>query len=203
MNTPAHLAASLLVWRHEPGWRGAAATTFGAALPDLPMFGFYVWQKTIGSPETQIWGDLYFRDGWQLFFDLFNSIPLAALVALFCFWRRLPLGVLIASSAALHMLCDLPVHNDDAHRHFLPANWRFHSPLSYWDPEHYGRYFMPLEFLGAMAASFWVATHGRHRPMRWIAGFNFGFYVFILVAVFGWIAYGSLLSGLHDAGRAG
>ena len=39
MNTPAHIAASVLVWRNEPGWANATAVTLGAVLPDLPMFG--------------------------------------------------------------------------------------------------------------------------------------------------------------------
>ena len=46
MNTPAHVAASLLVWRKEKGTMAASAVVLGALLPDLPMFGFYGYQKS-------------------------------------------------------------------------------------------------------------------------------------------------------------
>jgi hypothetical protein len=43
---------------------------------------------------------------------------------------------------ALHGLFDLPLHHDDGHRHLFPiSNWRFSSPISYWDPNHYGQIF--------------------------------------------------------------
>jgi len=48
----------------------------------------------------------------------------------------------------LHIAGDLPLHNDDAHRHFFPfSNWRFISPVSYWDPKHYGTIVAPIEIL--------------------------------------------------------
>jgi hypothetical protein len=77
MNTPAHLAASLAVWNKENHWSNAFAVAFGAVLPDLPMFGFYIYQKAIGSSERLIWTELYFKEHWQYIFDIFNSLPLA------------------------------------------------------------------------------------------------------------------------------
>ena len=183
MNTPAHIAASILVWRNEPGWRGAAAVTFGALLPDLPMFGFYVYQKVIGSPERQIWSTLYFADHWQLLFDFFNSIPLALLVITICVYLRSPIGVLIAASAMLHMLCDFPLHHDDAHRHFWPLNWRFESPISYWDPAHHGRLFAIIELLFAIGASLFVAIRGHYKPMRIVGRINLGLYLIVATMV--------------------
>ena len=48
--------------------------------------------------------------------------------------------MILCLSMVGHSLLDLPVHNDDAHRHFFPfSNYRFISPFSYWDPNHYGR----------------------------------------------------------------
>ena len=47
--------------------------------------------------------------------------------------------VIVCISMICHSLLGLPVHNDDAHRHFFPfSNHRFISPLSYWDKNHYG-----------------------------------------------------------------
>jgi hypothetical protein len=48
--------------------------------------------------------------------------------------------MVLGLSLVCHSLLDFPVHHDDAHRHFFPfSNYRFFSPFSYWDPNHYGR----------------------------------------------------------------
>lgn len=48
----------------------------------------------------------------------------------------------------VHVAGDLPLHHDDAHRHLFPfSDWRFESPVSYWDPAHYGGYVAALETL--------------------------------------------------------
>lgn len=170
MNTPAHVAASLLVWRNEPGWAGAAAVTVGALLPDLPMFGFYAYQKIIGSSEKQIWSEFYFQEDWQLLFDLFNSIPIAIILIAICYFCGFRFGMLLAASALLHMLCDLPLHHDDAHRHFLPlTTWRFESPVSYWDPKRFGQIFMWLELAFSLASCIYVGWWGDQWPMRIVA----------------------------------
>ena len=190
MNTPAHVAASLLVWRNEAGWPGASAVLLGAVLPDAPMFGFYAYQRLVAaSSEREIWSKLYFQDGWQLFFDVFNSIPLLLVVigvSYFCGFRW---GVLLAASALLHVVCDLPLHHDDAHRHFLPlSNWRLASPISYWDPRHYGFIFMWFELAFTIGACLYVATRGGHWPIRSIALATLGLYALgIIFALVVWL----------------
>jgi hypothetical protein len=171
MNTPAHLAASILVWRNESTWKAASAVAIGAVLPDLPMFGFYGYQRlVVGSSESEIWSKLYFREDWQLLFDIFNSSPLACLLIGVSYFFGFRWGVLLAGSALLHMCCDLPLHHDDAHRHFLPlTTWRFASPVSYWDPKHYGFVFIWVELALAVGSSVYVAWKGKHPPMRLLA----------------------------------
>lgn len=171
MNTPAHLAASVFLWRNEPGWGSAVAVSIGAVLPDAPMFGFYAYQKLVaGSTEADIWSKLYFQDGWQLFFDVSNSVPIFLVMAVTCHFLGSRWGVLLALSALLHICCDLPVHHDDAHRHFLPfTNWRFSSPVSYWDPKHFGAIFMWFELAFAVVASIYVGWRGKQAPMRYVA----------------------------------
>ncbi|MGI8738245.1 MAG: hypothetical protein ACR2KU_00935 [Gammaproteobacteria bacterium] len=54
----------------------------------------------------------------------------------------------------LHVLFDLPLHHDDAHRHFFPfSDWRFYSPVSYWDPAHYGDIVSACEILAVAVGS--------------------------------------------------
>ena len=52
---------------------------------------------------------------------------------------------------ALHVPEDLFLHHDDGHRHFYPlSQWRYSSPVSYWDPNHYGKIVAPLEALAVV-----------------------------------------------------
>lgn len=54
----------------------------------------------------------------------------------------------------LHHLGDLPLHHDDAHRHFFPlSNFRLISPVSYWDPQHYGTLVALVELAAVLVAS--------------------------------------------------
>lgn len=184
MNTPAHIAASLLTWHKQAGKASAIAVAFGAVLPDAPMFVFYGYQKLIGSSEKQIWSTLYFDESWQLFFDIFNSIPLAILAMVLCYWAKNRFGLLLASSCLLHLLCDFPVHNDDAHRHFLPfTNWRFFSPVSYWDPKHFGQIFMAAELLFAVGASWYVWKKSPNPTMQKMSMGVLVLYALVLMAV--------------------
>ncbi|MEM6329786.1 MAG: hypothetical protein AAF790_06010 [Planctomycetota bacterium] len=195
MNTPAHVILSCVAVPHPPGWAATSALVAGALLPDAPMFVFYAVQKTLGRTERQIWSEdpdslgLYFSDHWQLFFDVFNSLPLAALALAACWGLRQhgvagagvwQWGVLCAASAGLHMLCDLPLHNVDAHRHFLPfINWRFISPVSYWDPQHYGRWTLPAELLLTIAGALYLAWPGQPGPSRIIGAATLTIYALL------------------------
>jgi hypothetical protein len=197
MQTPAHVAVSLFVWRKLPNVKSVVAVVVGALLPDITMFFFYGYQKVVGSSESDIWTTLYFLDHWQWFFDIFNSIPVYALIALVCYKRDHQIGFLVSASALIHVLCDFPLHNDDAHRHFLPlTNWRFESPVSYWDPKHFGIYVAICELL--MAVSFCTAlTFKRYsKPIRVSAWIVFSIYILVLILAlviflrFNWSAAG-------------
>ncbi len=97
------------------------------------MFAFYAYQKLLRTPDSDIWGRVYFDSAWQAFFDVFNSIPLIALCLLVT-WRLAAIRwTVLFAAMGLHVVFDLPLHQDDAHRHFFPlSDWRFVSPVSYW-----------------------------------------------------------------------
>ena len=105
----------------------------------------------MGQPEELVWREIYFTPFWQGIGMIVNSIPLYSLIALMGWWLRQPLILILALSALLHLSLDFPFHNDDAHAHFWPlTTWRFESPLSYWDPDHFGLWAAAAEFLLAL-----------------------------------------------------
>jgi len=117
----------------------------GGVVPDFAIFVLYAIEKMKGPADSEIWGEIYFSDFWQDIVACGNSIPLwisLAAVGWFLLKRYPVAGKLIlvfAGSCLAHMAMDLPVHVDDAHRHFFPlSDFRFRSPVSYWDPAHFG-----------------------------------------------------------------
>lgn len=141
MNTPGHYILNLALLGKTIAPKHSLAIAIGAVLPDVPIFIFYFVAKFIHKmPESKIWSEGYEEPFWQNVIALFHSIPLAlfgAAVFYFINWKP---GIILCLSMVCHSLLDLPVHHDDAHRHFYPlSNYRFISPFSYWDPNHYGR----------------------------------------------------------------
>lgn len=154
MHTPAHVVVNLVILGRKEKPETTFPIVFGALLPDLPMFVFYLYQKVLRQTSEQvIWSQAYYEIGWQVFFDLFNSFPVMALgVALAYFLRARRLTVFF-TSMALHGIADFGLHHDDAHRHLFPfSDWRFYSPISYWDPRHFGHIIAPLEAVTVLVA---------------------------------------------------
>ncbi len=167
MNTPSHCILNLAIL-DQGSLKGCTwPIFFGSWLPDAAIFLFYGWAKAIGLPEAAIWNEAYYASAWQSIFAIGNSIPLALLgLGLFLWWRRLGWAALFAS-ALLHQLEDLPLHHDDAHQHFWPfSDYRFVSPVSYWDPAEFGRYGALAELTLALVASFILWRRVRSRRVR-------------------------------------
>ncbi|HBB33741.1 MAG TPA: hypothetical protein DDZ80_01205 [Cyanobacteria bacterium UBA8803] len=157
MNTPSHAILNLALLSQQQSIP-ALTITIGAILPDAPIFLLYFWAKLVHrQTERQIWSETYELPFWQNLVATFHSIPLALLgVATAHFFGWEPLQIL-SLSMVLHSLLDFPVHNHDAHRHFFPlSNYRFISPLSYWDTKHHARVVSMVEKLLVLAASIYV-----------------------------------------------
>lgn len=132
------------------------------------MFVFFAWARGIqGLPHQVIWRDAYYEPFWQNIFAVGNSIPLA-LVGIGLCWRfKRMWGVAFFASMVLHHLEDLPLHSDDAHRHFWPlSNVRIFSPISYWDARSYGWLGGGIELLLLLAASGYLWWRVRSRIGR-------------------------------------
>ncbi|WP_419162695.1 hypothetical protein [Candidatus Palauibacter sp.] len=204
MTTPAHAALSLLVLGRSE--RNALPVVLGAVAPDFPMLVFYVWERLgRGVSEGRIWTERYFDPGWQIVFDIPHSIAILvfALGVVVLVSRRPtsgrpgsgvapPRGPLTApglfvASMIIHALADLPLHREDAHRHFFPfSEWKFTSPVSYWDQAHYGGYAALGEVVLVLAVSVFLFRRYRGRG-RWIVGAVGGIYtLFIAFAIVMW-----------------
>lgn len=158
MNTPSHAIINLAILGRNQHSEWNLLIVAGGILPDIPIFLFYFWAKYIARlPPATIWSESYFEPGVQNIIALFHSIPLAVigwLIAYYFGWQNLQFLFL---SMVLHSLGDFPVHNDDAHRHFFPfSNYRFISPLSYWDRNHYGSIVSFVEMLLVMLSTYKV-----------------------------------------------
>ena len=141
MNTPSHYVINLALLGNTVAPNANIALTLGAIMPDAPIFIFYFVAKWIYKmPEQKIWSEAYFSPPVQFWVSLGHSFPVAIaglLLSIYFQWR---LGIAFFASMIGHSLLDIPVHNDDAHRHFFPlTDYKFISPLSYWDVNHHAR----------------------------------------------------------------
>jgi len=162
MNTPGHSILNLALLNRGSLAGNPWPIMIGSWLPDAAIFVFYGWAKAVNLPEAVIWNEAYYRPFWQDIFAIGNSIPLALLGAGLALWLRRPAGVALFVSMLLHHLEDFPLHHEDAHQHFWPlSSYRFISPVSYWDPDHYGAYGALAEVGLTLIASFYLWTRSR------------------------------------------
>ena len=165
----------------------------GAVLPDIP-FGllslaswlYLGWFSPWFGPADRfamrgglfrLIDYLYFHDPFWLFAHNLFHAPLLLLV----FWgigrwaerRTLSWGralVWLAYGCAFHSIVDILTHHTDGPLLFFPLNWsyRFASPISYWDPAHYGRIFTRFELGLDLLIGVWLL--GRWLWGRWRGG---------------------------------
>jgi len=165
LNTPTHIltAAALFTKPGEP--RRNWAVLIGALLPDLSIFALVAWARWIEDiPHQKIWREVYWQEPWQTLGAISNSFVIWGAVALLAGLLGWRLVLFLALAVLAHLALDLPFHADDAHKHFWPlTDWRFHSPLSYWDNNHHGGWVSALE-LGIVLTSIavlWLRFHSR------------------------------------------
>lgn len=166
MNTIAHMViASAALSRVDAPKRNWAVLA-GAFVPDASMFVFFAWSRIQGWSGDETWNVQYWNEPWQMLGAASNSFVLFGALLAFAVWRKWPLVGVLAGAALLHVALDFPLHADDAHRHFWPlSDWRFESPISYWDPDSNGLMGGAIETvcaLGALAV-LWL----RFKPVKW------------------------------------
>ena len=164
MNTPTHALINWTVAR-SLGTESfpASAVLLGSVAPDIPLYflsiGGGLWFRFVegwepGEVARHMFGTLFYKDPcWISLHNLLHS-PLVLIVALVALYFGLGYAAFIKSwwgwflgSCFLHTLVDIPVHHDDGPLLFWPLHWsyRYASPLSYWDMNHYAYIVMPVE----------------------------------------------------------
>lgn len=100
------------------------------------------------SKTAQLFDNWFFENPWVITaHNLFHSPLLLVCYLLigYTLWKR---GrqwggwfFWLSCAAMLHTLIDIPLHVNDGPLLLYPLNWswRFESPISYWDPNYYGR----------------------------------------------------------------
>lgn len=113
--------------------------------------------------------DLYFNSSWWIAgHNLFHA-PLILLTVLAiasrlgATWSRRVRW--FALGALLHAVIDVGVHHDDGPLVLFPLSWsyRFESPVSYWDPDHYGWLMRPIDLAITVAGTIWLVRWWRTR----------------------------------------
>ncbi len=173
MNTQSHiLMGAVLFGRKVP--RTAWAAALGGFVPDLPMLAIVAYLRMSGHGFEEIFGKLYWSPWWQIANAIGHSFLLWTAVILVSlhvqklsgkravWWANLALP--FAAAALIHSGADFLLHREDAHMHFWPlSEWRFVSPVSYWDRSHYGGPFSLFE----SALGIIMAIHLFARWNRW------------------------------------
>lgn len=139
MNTLAHMVVASAALTRPASPKRNMAVLAGAFLPDLSMFVFFAWSRLQGWTGEETWDVQYWSEPWQTLGAISNSAVLFGLLFAVALWRRWSLVAILSAAALIHIAFDFPLHADDAHRHFWPlTDWRFASPVSYWDLDHHG-----------------------------------------------------------------
>ena len=171
VNTPTHSLLALALLSKRGQTKRNWAVFIGSLLPDAVIYIWAPYQMFIKRENgARIWDELYFEAPMQNAVALFNSIPIYGALAAIGYWQRKKLWgkclLVFALAALIHMATDLPVHNHDAYRHFWPiSEWRFYSPLSYWEADHHAGWVSLIEAALGFASIFIL---WRRFPKLWV-----------------------------------
>jgi membrane-bound metal-dependent hydrolase YbcI (DUF457 family) len=168
MNTPSHVLINLAL--KSAGKKRTEsipwlAVFLGSFMPDVPLgilsiAATFYFRVILGnqSPDLMeaVLHPLYFTNPFWISAHHLLHAPLALGLYLVVLWRwRARPGKVqhwlfwFVVSCALHASVDILTHFNDGPLLFWPLNWsyRFPSPISYWDPAHFGRQFMVFELI--------------------------------------------------------
>ncbi|HEY9798237.1 MAG TPA: metal-dependent hydrolase [Leptolyngbyaceae cyanobacterium] len=140
-----------------------SAFLLGSIAPDLPLwilsissisYYHFIQGWSLADTFNFVFGELYFHNPFWIASHNFLHSLIILLVALSLLWRsrrnirsreRWLFWFFVA--CLLHTGVDILTHANDGPLLFFPLEWtiRFHSPISYWDPQYHGREFQIFE----------------------------------------------------------
>lgn len=188
MMTPTHSLMALAALSKRGDRRRNVSVLAGSLIPDAAIFLWTPYQSIVnGVSGEEMWDKLYFEPPMQNLIAWFNSIPIFAGLGLIGFaargktWGKLLL--VFALAGLIHIAGDLPVHADDAYRHFWPiSDWRFYSPLSYWDVDHHAVWVRKIDIALALGCAAILWTRFTARWVRIALAAAALFYIAVLAA---------------------
>lgn len=166
MRTLSHLIInSALFKKVNPSGIPRSAFLLGAVLPDIPLgmlhIGYYVYSHfVLGIPSPGLmppgFDYLFFNNPWWIASHNFLHSPTALLIYLILLWKFrnkiMSIGhwlFWMVVGSTIHTTLDIFTHFDDGPLLFWPfdLHTRFHSPISYYDPFHFGMVFTIFEWI--------------------------------------------------------
>ena len=171
MNSPTHSLLALALLSKEGHKKRNWAIFIGSVIPDIAIYIWAPYQKFVnGVSGEEMWGKLYFEPPMQNLIAYFNSVPIYAVLTAIGYAARVKLWgklmMFFGIAALIHIATDLPVHNHDAYKHFWPiSDWRFYSPISYYEADLHGRTVSLVETLLAFIC---MAVLWKRFPARWV-----------------------------------
>ncbi len=191
MNTQTHIIMGAALFggkMPKRAWAGA----LGGFTPDIPMLLIVGALKLYGIPNILIFGFLYWQNWWQIANAIAHNFWLwGAIILISVVLRerrnlspleidRWTLPIIFASSALLHTTIDFLCHREDAHMSFWPvSNWKFISPVSYYDAQHFGQYFTIFEALIGVGFALLLMARYASRTLRAVLLVALLFYVVV------------------------
>jgi hypothetical protein len=176
MITPSHMIYSWAIakaTKKVPDKRRTLAFVAGGVVPDLPTYAFFfVNTFLLGTSQQLMWDMLYFDSVWSPFITLSHSLILWPIILLFAAILKKNLLKYFAVSALLHVAIDFFVHHDDAYRHFWPlTDWKFFSPVSYYDPQYFGYWVNMSDSILVVALLGWLGTiYTKNTKLQYVIG---------------------------------
>lgn len=156
MTSPTHLILNLALYDRKQIPHSLSAVLWGALVPDLPIMLMFAWEKLVmARPLDVIRYDIYVNSLWTTVTDALNSIPFILIGLLAALVFQSPWFKLFFISMVGHVVLDLPVHIEDAHRHLFPfSDYKFISSFSYWSSDHHAQLILMIEILLLVASSY-------------------------------------------------
>ncbi|MGB7240466.1 MAG: hypothetical protein WBC93_00080 [Sulfitobacter sp.] len=178
MFTQTHLLVGAAVFA-RPGNRAIAlAGLAGALVPDTDVWAMFIIERLGGATGCEVFHYRYWEEPWTTLQSVLNSILLYVGILMFALIAGLAtsnshklyltLVATFALSSLIHVTTDFLLHHDDARSQLLPfSNRVYRSPVSYWDPNHYGQVFAIFE-IGLAITLFAIVGRRYARRATWI-----------------------------------